>query len=330
MSVRALTRTLRDLALSNSPVPANLLRLLTAARDGDCATVGRLTRADGALCLATLTTKSDYGDAREAAGASRAERPANWCELLLGPRTNIFDSHGGMGALHVAAFAGHLSVVTLLLAAGAPAAAGLEAGTMPPVLAAMIDQTEVAETLLESCRTGPPVDAAAYRVEWALFVAAERRCLVLVQLLLATDADLRYIDADGTKALQKAAGTRHEDVLRLVLAAVPREYLRAEDRAGRTPLKVAEECNLPYAVRCSKRPPPRQRCLRSHQRWSSPAPLLRSCCEASRRRTPRMTYCRCLRWRRTGTFRTASSTPTGSSVSWLTPAASTRFPASRS
>ncbi|KAK1865167.1 hypothetical protein I4F81_007702 [Pyropia yezoensis] len=156
MSVRALTKTLRDLALSNSPVPENLLRLLTAARDGDCATVGRLTRADGALCLATLTTTSDYGDEREAAGASRPGRPANWCELLLGPRMNIFDSHGGMGAFHVAGFAGHLSVVTLLLAAGAPAAAGLEAGTMPPVLAAMNDQTDVAETLLESCPAASP------------------------------------------------------------------------------------------------------------------------------------------------------------------------------
>eukprot|EP00170_Pyropia_yezoensis_P003862 contig_16098_g3873 len=161
---------------------------------------------------------------------------------------NIFDSHGGMGAFHVAGFAGHLSVVTLLLAAGAPAAAGLEAGTMPPVLAAMNDQTDVAETLLESCRTGPPAHAAAYRVEWAPFVCAERRCLVLVQLLLAADADLRYIDPDGAKALHQAAGTRHEDALRLVLAAVPCEYLRAEDRAGRTPLKVAEKCNLPYAV----------------------------------------------------------------------------------
>lgn len=249
MSVRAFTRTLRDLALANSPVPANLLRLLTAARDGDCSTVGRLTRADGSLCRATLTTRSDYGDAREAAGPSRPGRPANWCELLLGPHMDIFDNHGGMGALHVAAFAGHLPVVTLLLAAGAPAVAGLQDGRTPLVLAAMNDHTDVAETLLASRRAGPPVDAAAYRVDWALFVAAERRCLVMVQLLLATDADLVYIDAYGSTALHKAAETRHEDVLRLVLAAIPREYLQAEDRAGRTPLKVAQEFKFPDAVR---------------------------------------------------------------------------------
>lgn len=263
MSVRALTRTLRDLAFANSPVPANLLRLLTAARDGDCATVERLTRADGSLCRATLTTRSDYGDSREAAGPSRPGRPANWCELLLGPQMDIYDNHGGMGALHVAAFAGHRPVVTLLLAAGAPATTGLQDGATPLVLAAMNDHTDVAETLLASLRAGPPADAAAYRVEWALFVAAERRCLALVQLLLATDADLRYIHADGTTALHKAAGTRHEDVLRLVLNAVPREYLQAEDRAGRTPLNVAQDCNFPCAVRMleaaaspAARPPP--------------------------------------------------------------------------
>lgn len=232
--------------------PPDLVRLLVAACVGDRAAVDRLVQADQSLCQATLTKKTKYssGIVGEAATAAGLPTAVNWSQLLLGPNMDRFNNHGGMGALHVAAFAGHVAIVAFLLAAGASASAGLEDGATPLVLAAMRDHTDVAAALLSPSPDGQPVNVEGLGVGRALFTAAERHHEPMVRLLLdkATDADLRYSQCDRTTALHKAAQSGHVPTLRCLLATTPPSCLVAKDRDGNTPLDVAAAGNFTDAV----------------------------------------------------------------------------------
>lgn len=245
-------RQLRDAVTARSPPPPDLVRLLVAARVGDYAAVGRLVQADKSLCQATLTAATKYSSSvvREAATAAGLPRASNWCELLLGPEMDVYDNHDGMGALHVAAFAGQVAVVAFLLAAGASASAGLEDGATPLVLAAMRDHTEVAAALLSPSLDGQPVNVEGLGVGWALFTAAERHYEPMVRLLRdkATNADLCYAHWDRSTALHKAAQSVHVSTLRCLLATTPTSCLAAKDRDGNTPLEVAAAGNFKDAA----------------------------------------------------------------------------------
>ena len=122
----------------------------------------------------------------------------------------------GATALMVAAFNGHSEVVRLLLEAGADKNAAREDGVTALMAAPVAGHLEVVRLLLEA---QADKNAAREDGSTALFVAAQSGHLEMVQLLLEAEADKNATRANGPTALIVAAEDGHLEMVRMLLEA---------------------------------------------------------------------------------------------------------------
>lgn len=224
-----------------APPSDGFVQLLLASRDQDVREVVRLLRSNQSLAAATLSQTTPLSShvqevGRWAGGGSWRNRRgiSTWCGLLLGIRD--YDNHEGMTALHVAAFAGAVDIVTALLDAGASADAPLQDCFTPLFLAAMEDHTDVAEALLTHPRNPASVNSRDLGGGTALHVAVGRKHLPTVQLLLAHGADIALTNYRGFTAVHAAAKTGEALVLVELLSYGPALGTFAN---GATPVDLA-------------------------------------------------------------------------------------------
>ncbi len=209
--------------------------LVAAVKARDTARVRALLTADPALANARATsgespmllaTYYDAGeiaallrahgarlDLHEAAASGDAERVR---PLLAAEPAGISRlSHDGWTALHLAAHFGHVTIVELLLAAGADvhARSGNRLANTALHAAAAGGHTDVIATLL---RHGADVNARQHGGFTALHAAAQDGGAAMVRLLLAHGADPALAADDGMTPLALARAGNHADVVALL------------------------------------------------------------------------------------------------------------------
>jgi ankyrin repeat protein len=127
-------------------------------------------------------------------------------------------SHDGWTALHLAAFFGHLEVVTLLLDGGSDplAISHNHEANLALNAAAAAGRNDVVRLLIER---GCPVDARGSGTGYtALHLAAHAGRAALVQFLLDAGADRSLTIATGETALDLARKSKHDAVVDLFRA----------------------------------------------------------------------------------------------------------------
>nr|WP_158987260.1 ankyrin repeat domain-containing protein [Lysobacter panacisoli] len=144
------------------------------------------------------------------AAAGGEEDDAAGVGLLLKQKAKVdARDRRGRTALHEAAFAGHLEVVTTLLSAGADAGIRDEDGRTPFLEAARGGRLEVIERLLEHLprRGAEAATSADARSRNALVLAcmSEAPSPELVQRLIDLGVDAEQRDVEGKRAIDRAA-----------------------------------------------------------------------------------------------------------------------------
>jgi ankyrin repeat protein len=140
----------------------------------------------------------------------------------------------GCSALHVAAGRGHLTVVLLLLRAGAAVGARSADGEQPLHSAARNGHAKVVRALLDH---GAAIDAAGRCDSTPLIAAAMYGRAATVKLLLSCGADVGAVDDTGRQAIHCAACDGHTPVARQLLD--DGADLEAEDDHGWRPIHYA-------------------------------------------------------------------------------------------
>lgn len=120
----------------------------------------------------------------------------------------------GDDALLLASFRGHLAVVKLLVAGGAPV--NRQGGWQPLAYAAFNGQVEVMRHLLGQ---GANINGASDNGTTALMVAARNGHLEAVQLLLQHKPEVDRINEAGGTALKWALAANHTDIAALLRKA---------------------------------------------------------------------------------------------------------------
>lgn len=174
-----------------------------------------------------------------AAAGTEEDDPAG-VQLLLKHKAKVDARDAqGRGALHEAAFAGHVAIVETLLAAGADPAAADRLGRTPLLEAARGGRLPVVERLLAQLPRGGDADAAAVdahgRSALALAAMSENTTPVLIERLLAAGLDPDARDFEDKRAIDRAA-----EAGRWALVA-------ALDRAYPVPAAVSDAAESPDA-----------------------------------------------------------------------------------
>lgn len=175
-----------------------------------------------------------------AAAGTEEDDPAG-VSLLLKQKAKIDARDGhGRSALHEAAYAGHLDIVTVLLAAGADPNA-IDARSRTPLLeAARGARLGVLERLLEHLPRGGVAEAAMTdadgRNALALACMADNATPALVQRLLDLGVDPEQRDAIGKRAVDRAAEAGRWSLVAALDRAYPLPSAVSDDEAGDAPL----------------------------------------------------------------------------------------------
>lgn len=175
-----------------------------------------------------------------AAAGTEEDDPAG-VSLLLKQKAKIDarDAHG-RSALHEAAYAGHLDIVTVLLAAGADPNA-IDARNRTPLLeAARGARLGVLDRLLEHLPRGGTAEAAMTDAEGrnalALACMADNATPQLVQRLLDLGVDPEQRDAIGKRAVDRAAEAGRWSLVAALDRAYPLPAAVSDDDGGDAPL----------------------------------------------------------------------------------------------
>ncbi len=162
---------------------------------------------------------------------------------LVNASVGSVQSRGGSGytledekatALHLAAKAGHLAEVQLLLQHKADVAATDWNGRTPLHSCTQKGFMSVAEALLKA---GADPNAKTAEGATPLHEAAEEGYFAVAELLLANKADVNAETKDGRTALHRAAGQGHTAMATLFLENGAK--VNARDKGGSTPLAAA-------------------------------------------------------------------------------------------
>ena len=149
-----------------------------------------------------------------AVAAGEAEQVESW----IAEGADLDQPFMGQTALMVAARAGHLRVVEILIAAGADVNAqtsrALEATAL--MMAARYGRTEVMEVLLDH---GANVNSRTDNGYTALMRAARNGQTTAVRLLVENGADVRVRNRGGVSALYHAAASNSRDIVEVLLQA---------------------------------------------------------------------------------------------------------------
>lgn len=155
-------------------------------------------------------------------------------QLLAQDNTPI--DEGWLSPLQAAAWAGHVSIVTMLLQHGASATAKSTRSVSALMGAAIEGHVEVSRILVAA---GAKVNSADASGDTALHYAAENGRVAVVKLLLELGADLHRQNRYGKSVVDRALG--QPDVIEYFMA-MPEVDLGAPDKDGRTLLfKVASD-----------------------------------------------------------------------------------------
>lgn len=149
--------------------------------------------------------------------AAKSGKPAMVKTLLAArPKVNARNSFGET-ALMLAAFAGHLEVVQILLANGADVN---QPGWTSLIYSAAQNRMDVARLLLKS---GAEVNAHSGSGTTALMMAAREGHMSMVLLLMQHGADLNMKSEDGATALKLARDRGRKDVADMLARAGAKE-----------------------------------------------------------------------------------------------------------
>lgn len=152
----------------------------------------------------------------------------------------------GAAALHDAVWSGRLEIVRVLLEAGAnPNITHLEAGSTPLDYAAVKNELDIAQLLLDH---GADARAVNRNGSTALHLAAARGYTSVARLLLDHGASIVALDSSGSSPLDEAAWKGFADTCSLLLdrgASVN----AANPETGKTPLNEAASNGQVKAVR---------------------------------------------------------------------------------
>ena len=160
------------------------------------------------LSAATPTTQDQF---REAVRAG--DQPV---VIRLIPESDL-DARDPLGAaaLHDAVWSGRVEIVRLLLQAGAdPNITHLEAGSTPLDYAAVKNEPEIAQLLLDR---GANVRAVNRSGSTALHLAAARGYTAVARLLLDHGASIQALDGSGSTPLEEAAWKGFAEMCALLL-----------------------------------------------------------------------------------------------------------------
>ena len=211
--------------------------LHAAAQRGDAAEIERLVRAAGGSKEAPSRNPPGPSGAAQPAGASSRAQPSEAVKAGLEARDG-----NGRTPLHVATFARRRDAIRALLAAGADSAALDNDRYDAVTIAAVADDEETLQLLLE---LGASARLVTSRYDGtALIAAAHLGHDGVVRRLIAAGAPLDHVNNLHWTALIEAivlgdGGPRHQATLAALLRAGASTTLA--DRAGRTPLQLARD-----------------------------------------------------------------------------------------